>query len=166
MSEKRTAAHELKPDPVVGALVSDPSQGPPDTAVLQGFLGESTEPGTWRLYLTATLDEYVEVAPSDILHSETRADGSGTVVWVPRSLALRHVGTKSQDVQADLLGGAIAARHLPLVPAPGVPQGIPPNHHTMMFTCPTTTAPVCPSNIQGACPSGFAHVCGPVVTAQ
>jgi hypothetical protein len=59
----------LEQHPFVEALVPDPSQGPPNATVLRGFLGKSTTEGVWRLYLTAALDEYVEIPEADILHS-------------------------------------------------------------------------------------------------
>ena len=65
----------LKEDPHVAALVPDPSAGPPDTTVLHGYVGKSTRPNWWRLYLDATLASYVEVSEDDILHHRQLADG-------------------------------------------------------------------------------------------
>ncbi len=116
----------LKPDPVVDALVSDPSQGAPGTTALSGFLGNSPTAGVWRLYLTPALDEYVEVPESEILHSETLPDSSGTTIWVSNTVPLKHVRTQAQDVQAEFLGGAITDQLLAAAPAPGpVPGPIP-----------------------------------------
>jgi hypothetical protein len=72
----------LKEDPLVAALVPDPSAGPPDTTVLHGYVGKSTRPNSWRLYLDATLASYVEVSEGDILHHKEIADDGGTLVWV------------------------------------------------------------------------------------
>ena len=102
----------LEQHPLVEALVPDPSQGPPNATVLRGFLGKSTREGAWRLYLTAALDEYVEINEADILHSRPLSDDEGTLVWVPKGLQLQHIRTQSQQVQADMLSGSLTSTHL------------------------------------------------------
>lgn len=85
----------------------DPAAGPPDATVLQGFLGKSDAEGVWRLYLTAALNEYVDVSEDEILHFEKLPDDGGTLLWVRSGLVLAHRRTVSTQVQAGFLGGAI-----------------------------------------------------------
>lgn len=99
----------LKENPLVSALVSDPNAGPPDAAVLRGYVGKSTTANAWRLYLDATLASYVEVSEDDILHHKEIADDGGTLVWVPKSIELKVTRVLSATIQAEFLSGAIAA---------------------------------------------------------
>lgn len=146
MAEQRKAARKLEQDRIVEALVPDPAAGPPNTTVLHGFLGKSTQSGVWRLYLTEALDEYVEIPEDEILHTQQLPDDGGTLVWVPKTLALQHVSAQSQQVQADFLGGPITEAHLRGAAGPTAMPGI------------TATAPIslrCPSDLV-PCPSDFA----------
>ena len=99
----------LGEDPLVAALVPDPSEGPPDTTVLHGYVGKSTTADSWRLYLDHALTSYVEVAEGDILHHRQAADDGGTLIWVPKSLELKVTRVSSTTIQAEFLSGAIAA---------------------------------------------------------
>jgi hypothetical protein len=69
-SEETSGSEELRPSAFVEALLPDPSQPAPRTRVLGGLLGNSPKDGYWRLYLTSELDDYVEFAEEDVLHSE------------------------------------------------------------------------------------------------
>lgn len=103
----------LTQDPIVEALVPDPGTGAPRATVLTGYLGRSMMPGTWRLYLTPALDDYVEIPENQILHTSQLPDGGGTRVWVPKTLELEHVRTITEEVHAGFLDGAIVKDHLP-----------------------------------------------------
>jgi hypothetical protein len=145
----------LQEHPLVQALVPDPSQPAPDATVLRGFLGKGTDSGAWRLYLTPTLDEYVEIPESDILHVEDLPDDRGSLVWVPKSLDLQHVQTQARKVQAEMLSGPLASAGL-FAAAAASTQQLPiaqprllPSQPPLM--CPTPTAVMqCPSHL---CPS-------------
>jgi hypothetical protein len=102
-----------KPDPVVKALVPDPAVVPPSVAVLTGYLGQSTAPDRWRLYLTPALDCYVDISADKILHTSQSPGTQGTRVWVPRNLELEYTRIISVEVQAGFLQGSIVGRHLP-----------------------------------------------------
>jgi hypothetical protein len=114
MANQKTAQRpkKLEPDELVERLVPDASQVP-DVRVLVGFLGRSTREGYWRLYLTPTLNEYVEFAQGDVVHSHAFESDvgrlAGTVVWVKRAANLQHTRNVSREAQADFLQGAITA---------------------------------------------------------
>lgn len=98
---------ELSQDALVEALVPDPSGGPPDATVLRGYLGRGTAEGTWRLYLTAALDDYVEIPADKILYTHKLPEDRGTMVWVPKGLSLQRKQITSEAVQAEFLAGSI-----------------------------------------------------------
>lgn len=110
---------KLNEDKLVRSLVPDPSKVP-DARVLVGFVGKSARERHWRLYLNPNLNEYVEFADSDVLHSQP-LEGSdhplgGTVVWFKREANLVRTRAVSREAQADFLQGDIAAAHLAAVP--------------------------------------------------
>lgn len=83
--------------------------------VLTGWLGKSTRDGRWRLYFTPQLDEYVEFKEEDVLRSQSlgseQTEGP-TTLWVERGASLEHTRTTSRQVQAEFLGGEVAANFL------------------------------------------------------
>jgi len=107
--EGRGEKSGLEEHPLVAALVPDPNGGPPDSTVLHGYLGKSTRPETWRLYLDATLGAYVELPEGEILHHQALPDDAGTLVWLPRALELEVTKVSSTTIQAEFLSGVIAA---------------------------------------------------------
>ena len=83
--------------------------------LLKGLLGRGEAENIWRLYLTLEMDEYVEFASSDVVHSQAVNESdslAGTSVWVRRGTTLRYTHVASRQVQADFLRGDITARHL------------------------------------------------------
>ena len=104
-----------RPDPLVRDLVGDPSEVP-DTVVMAGFLGESSEDGRLRLYLSPQLTEFVEIAKEDLLRREPLPEGQsplgGSLVWIRRSADVRLTRTRSRQVQAEFLQGNIVEGHL------------------------------------------------------
>ena len=104
---------EPEQDPLVEAIMPDPTAEPPGVAVLTGYLGKSPTPNHRRLYLSRTLDRYVDLPADQILHTTQLADDDGTRVWVPRSLRLNYVRTVSAQVQASFLQGSILRTHRP-----------------------------------------------------
>lgn len=113
---KRADRPALEQDALVEALVPDPSPGPLNATVLQGYLGKSTTQGAWRLYLTPELDQFVELPEAEILHSEKQTD-DGTLVWVRKDLPLTALRLQAAQVQAEFLGGSVASARLPLTTA-------------------------------------------------
>lgn len=109
---KRTAdPPTLREDPLVASLVTDPGDVPP-LEVLAGLLGEASRPGSLRLYLKATLDEYFEIATDDVVHRETVPQAGsalgGTVLWIRRGAETNHVRTQPARLHADFLSGPLA----------------------------------------------------------
>jgi hypothetical protein len=102
-------------DPLVASLVPDPSQGPVNAAVLAGYIGRGAEEGVWRLYLTPSLNEYVEVRKDEVLHRESLPDEGGTQIWVRDDLNVRYVRSTAQRVPAGQIGRAYR-RTLPASP--------------------------------------------------
>jgi len=162
----------LKEDPLVAALVPDPSAESPDTTVLHGYVGKSTRPNYWRLYLDATLTSYVEMSGDDVRHQQQLGDG-GTLVWVPRSLELKITKVSSTTIQAEFLSGAIAAGRMQakarvsaasLAALPrtvGCPS-ILNNCTTLIIRCPSDGCPTwenCPTETGWCRPSEFAPLC-------
>ncbi|HVF13226.1 MAG TPA: hypothetical protein VM942_01435 [Acidimicrobiales bacterium] len=94
--------------PLVEALVPDPSEPPDPSVAIVGLRGRSAAAGTLRLYVTATLDVYVEVPEGEVIHTRELPDDGGTQVWVRTSARVKHVRVESQQVQAEFLGGSIA----------------------------------------------------------
>src|SRR3712207_301394 len=91
---ERLMPEPVMPEPPAGAPGA-PGAGPrtpPDVLRLSGFLGQDTEEGYWRLYLTPNLDTYVKVAESDVVASQELApeftpgptSSAGTVLFVKR----------------------------------------------------------------------------------
>jgi hypothetical protein len=75
---------ELREDPLLQDI--DPTTIA-DAQALHGFLGRSGEDGFWRLYLSPSLDSYLEIRDQDIVVSRAlgqRASTAGTIVWVRR----------------------------------------------------------------------------------
>lgn len=108
--QSSSAKQELRQHELIDKLMPDPSQQQSLT-VLSGFLGQSKQAGHWRLYLTPTLDEYVEIPEEDIVHSQSlgpdQSDLGGTMVWVRSGTPLQYTRTTSRQIQAEFLQGTI-----------------------------------------------------------
>lgn len=110
--QSSSAKQELRQHELVDRLRPDPSQQQPLT-VLSGFLGHSPQAGHWRLYLTPTLDDYVEIPEEDIVHSQSlgpeQSALGGTMIWVRSATPLQYTRTRSRQIQAEFLQGAITS---------------------------------------------------------
>src|SRR4051794_12521678 len=78
-------------DEFINRLVPDPAN-PPNTILLSGFLGASSEDGHTRLYFDAQLSSYVEIPNEGILHSQPmpaeQSPLGGSYVWIQRDAEL------------------------------------------------------------------------------
>jgi hypothetical protein len=159
---------EFTQHPLVEALVPDPAAGVRPTTVLVGFLGNSTSGDRRRLYLTPTLDEWVELPVDEILHTRDLPEEQGTQVWVRQDLPLDYRRQSQRSVEAQFvsgpisqrfLGGAAATtgRRLPMMLPTGFPDG---------GNCPLPTeiGPRCPTNVPLRCPTEFGPRCPTTTT--
>lgn len=116
MSEgKEVRRKSLEPDPFVEKLLPDPAQ-PAEGTRFVGFLGKSTRSGYWRLYLDATLRDYLEIAEKDILVSE-RLDAAlspmgGNLVTVRSDAQIVRNRVSVSEARNAFLQGAISSQHL------------------------------------------------------
>jgi hypothetical protein len=172
---------KIPQDDFVAKVVKDPKQ-PPDTLLLTGYLGESSEEGHTRLHFDPELKSYVEIPNDAILHTQPipkeASSLGGHHVWIKRDAELIHgkVGperTKAKffegPIAAGAAGGAVAAgittlpgcgiTHAtvcvcpPLTPLHGCPSPLP--HcppSPPPLLCPVTPLHGCPSPLHG-CPT-------------
>jgi len=106
----------LKPDALVESLAPDPSE-PVAATRFVGFLGKSSRPGYWRLYLNPSLNDYLEVADADIIDSvqidsETSPLG-GTLLSVRPDAQVLRRREKITEARNAFLRGPITSRFLP-----------------------------------------------------
>jgi hypothetical protein len=129
-------------DDFVSKVVKDPKQ-PPDTLLLSGFLGKSSEEGHTRLYFDPELRNYVEIPQDAILHWQEMSKESsplgGSHVWINPQAELIHGKVGPQRTKARFFEGPIAAG------AGGVANAV------TGFVCPPTAPALCPVTI--GCPT-------------
>jgi hypothetical protein len=105
----------LQQDALVERLVPDPGKRQP-TVQLTGWLGKSTEDGTWLLYLTPQLDDYVQFSENDVVHSQALPTKDsplgGTVVWLHAETPLQHIQVLTRQAQAGFLSGDITSAYM------------------------------------------------------
>jgi hypothetical protein len=103
----------LQADALVAQLA--PAKGQ-STIQLIGWLGEGTEGGTWKLFLTPKLDEYVQFSDKDVAHSQQLPSDSsplgGTMVWLNSDATMQYVRVVSPREQAGFLSGSIASAYM------------------------------------------------------
>jgi len=89
---------EFRPEDFIEGLVPDPAI-PPAVVALVGFAGKSSRPDHQRLYLSLTLDEFVEIPTNAIVQSRsikaTDTPLTSTVVWVRPDARLLYTQTTS-----------------------------------------------------------------------
>jgi hypothetical protein len=102
----------------IGRVVGDPGN-PPETRMLNGWLGAAAEEGYRRLYYDAELTSYADIPADAILYSEEIRDvqPSGSVLlWIKRDAVLKPGGSAASraarflrgQVQEDFAGAADA----------------------------------------------------------
>jgi hypothetical protein len=113
----------LKEHPLVTRLVPDPGKAS-GLVVLTGFLGRSVQPGNWRLYVSAALDNYFEFPESDVAHWDSIEPAqnpvAANVVWLTSSANLRLVSTRSTNLQAEFLRGEVEQQFRPSASVSGM----------------------------------------------
>jgi hypothetical protein len=164
-----------KQDELVAKLVKD-AQAPPDTLLLSGYVGASSEDGHTRLYFDPQLSDYVEIPNDAILHTqEIPKDQSplgGTLIWIKRDAVLVHGKVGPNRLKAKFLEGRIQQELVNAQAPAGVPgqPPLPPRTLPDAAGCPTQFGPpcgaslpfaFCPSLGQIGCPSAFCTHFGP-----
>lgn len=91
----------------IRALTADPARIP-DCEIVVGYPGPAASDDRFRVYLTPTLDDYIELSADDVLYSEKLASEtlSPSAVWVKREAPRTH--TTAMDVSAQFLSGQIS----------------------------------------------------------
>ena len=112
----------------VSKIVKDPN-APPNTLLLQGYLGDSSDEGHVRLYLDPQLSDYVEIPENAILHTQEipNATLGETYVWIEQDAELTHGKAGPQRLKASFLEGRIQQAFLggataTAAAAPGIAQ--------------------------------------------
>ncbi|MBI3650016.1 MAG: hypothetical protein HY231_03085 [Acidobacteria bacterium] len=145
----------------VSKIVKNPDS-PPDTLLLRGYLGESSEAEHTRLYFDATLSSYVEIPDDAILHEEDvpkeQSPLGESFVWIKQDAEVIHGKAGPQRTKAKFFEGPIAQAAAQAAAAPIPPPTI---------LCPTQPAHcpsvghICVSQIECPPPSPL-HGCPPV----
>jgi hypothetical protein len=100
---------ELRQDDLIGRLVPDPANT--DLVRLAGlFLGNSEREAYWRLYLTTSLNHYLEFRKEDTVDAERFPSGA-IVVWLKPEARVQERITRS--IPAAFLQGNISSMYLP-----------------------------------------------------
>ena len=134
-----------KQDDLIAKLVKDP-KAPPDALLLSGFVGASSEEGFTRLYLTATLEDYVEI-PKD------QSPMGGTLLWIKSDAELIHGKVGPNRLKAKFLEGRIQQEFVRAQAAGAAGGPLPPRTLPDGPGCPTQFGPQCPTLAPGFCPS-------------
>jgi hypothetical protein len=103
---------KIPEDDFVSKVVKDPRQ-PPDTLLLSGYLGKSSEEGHTRLYFDPELKSYVEIPQEAIQHwqevSKEVSPLGGYHVWINPNAELIHGKVGPQRTKAKFFEGPIGA---------------------------------------------------------
>lgn len=101
---------DLEENELVRRLTSDRSRSA-NLTVLRGYLGKSDREGYWRLYPTPDMKDFIEIAETDIVHSEsleTRDNPlGGTMIWVNSDAEIIRTQTDRLGAQAGFLSGSV-----------------------------------------------------------
>jgi hypothetical protein len=162
-------------DSFIARVIGDPAQ-PTEAILLNGFLGNSSEPGHTRLYIDASLSQYVDVPTDAILHSEPLGSAvsplGGSYVWLKKDAEVLHGKAGTDRLRARFLEGPISAAFTgaaagaglaPIAPATVLcpSEKICPTEicHTQLAPCPTHLQSVCIACPTPACPTHAQTAC-------
>lgn len=150
-------------DDFVSKLVTDP-KNPPNTLLLKGFIGASSEEGYIRLYLDSELSDYVEIPEAAVLYSQEIAKDKspigGSYVWIQRDASLIHGPVVADRPKASFLEGRIMTTQA-CVAGPLAPQTVTgPRCGTIIDGC-TDAGPRCPTQVTcpAPCPTKTGATC-------
>ena len=109
-------------DWIENKLISDIKEGlggeqlPKDLVAIWGFPADSGREDYDRLYLSLSLNEYIEFPHSGLVHVEDAGGPdnpfSGSMIWLRRDTQVEHFKVQSLDLQRGFLQGDIAGSHM------------------------------------------------------
>ncbi|MBS1877606.1 MAG: hypothetical protein JSU00_30620 [Acidobacteria bacterium] len=113
-------ADETKPndpnsrlDAFVAKVTGDPAN-PQQTLLLSGFMGASSEAHLTRIYSDETLENYIDVANDDIVHTEPRPASEsplgGSYIWIKKDAEALYGKAGAERSKARFLEGPISAQ--------------------------------------------------------
>lgn len=141
-----TEKSKQSPDNFIAKIVKDP-RSVPETLMLTGYLGASSEPAHKRLYFDIELASYIEIPEDAILHHEniqTSAPITQDFVWIKKDAIVIHGKVGIERKHSKFLEGEIVNDHLAASPykgGVGNPGAYPP---TYFVPC-KTNQPDCPT---------------------
>ncbi|HEX6169004.1 MAG TPA: hypothetical protein VFZ33_04870 [Chitinophagaceae bacterium] len=155
-------------DNFIAKIVKDPRQVP-DTLLLSGYLGASSEDKYSRLYFDAQLNSYVEIPDDAILHTQDYpVDPLGkSYVWIKKDAVLIHgkAGTKAKFLEGPIVNDYMNAAGLAQGPVGDTIFVCPETH--LDFPCGTTrhgwacTIVQLPTQ-ERYCPTQYRPYCPPI----
>ncbi len=109
------AAPKLNQDDLVENLVGDPSRIP-NTRMMMGWLGKAGTTGRWRLYLSPTMNDYLEFDGADVVNSQRlpleAAPLGGTALWLQRDAKVVLTRLRASQAHATFLDGPVSRDHI------------------------------------------------------
>jgi len=101
-------------DELLKKLTDDWTKDPPRVVAISGLVGQAPgDPKRARVYLTKSLDDFVEFDVADAVAYAQRPDGWGAILWVKKEASLLHVWSGVRSAQEIFLGGNITEAYLP-----------------------------------------------------
>lgn len=150
-------------DDFVSKVVKDPKQ-PPDTTLLTGYLGKSSEEGHTRIYFDPELKNYLEVPNDAVLHTQEIpkevSSLGGSHIWIKSDAELIHGKVGPSRTKAKFFEGPIAAAAAGFAGGAAGVQQIPPGQaFTAAFVCPTPHVGGCTQPPTPGIICGISHPC-------
>jgi hypothetical protein len=105
---------KIRLDEFTGKVVPDPAK-PGKVSCLQGFLGASPDPAQTRVYWDASLSSYVDIANTDILHTEPipkdQSPLGGSYLWVSSSAEVTAGTTSGPSTKGKFFEGPLTSTY-------------------------------------------------------
>ncbi len=143
----------IRMDDFVAKIVTDP-KNPPNTLLLKGFIGASSEKGYIRLYFDSELSDYIEIPETAVLHSlnvpPEKSPVGGSYVWIQRDASLIHGPVVTERPKASFLEGRIMTTQACAVGTALATTLTGPQCGTIIDGC-TDVGPKCPTQV--TCPA-------------
>jgi len=151
-------------DDFVSKIVTDP-KNPPNTILLRGFIGASSEEDYVRLYLDSELSDYMEIPEAAILYSQDvpkeKSPLGGSYLWIQRDASMIHGPVVAERPKASFLEGRIMTTQACATAGPIPPQTFTgPRCGTIADGC-TDAGPKCPTQVTcpAPCPTRTGTTC-------